>query len=161
MLPCPRVTSKRTFASPLFIHSLCTSRCLFLPAHLLNHKFSMLRYSCLVPGWSTVSKAEASSPFLHMANDVSCLRAVLACCTAVDGVRFIPVLRAGTLWAMHGLQDSVSVISSLTLEHFNSSSRLDARCLFYIALCCSCTWEGLTNELITLSSFSTFDTRTS
>ncbi len=85
MLPCPSAPSKRTFSSqlpprelsplnslpshPLSLlglwDSLCTPRCLLLPTHLLDNQPSALSWSCPMPRWSALSKAEASSSLLH------------------------------------------------------------------------------------------------
>ncbi len=48
----------------------CTYHCLLLLAHLPNHQYSTLKWGCLVPEWSTLSKSKNSSPLLYMTNDV-------------------------------------------------------------------------------------------
>lgn len=131
MLPCPTAPSMGTFSSlpfpshPLSLlclkESLCILHCLLLPSHLLNHKPAVLRWSCLGPRWSALQ--------VHMSR---CLRADFACCVPAYGVHFLPGVRLGTVCATHWSQDSVTVISSLTLAHLYSSVRLETGSAFSI-----------------------------
>ena len=97
-----------------------------------------------------------------------CLRSAFACCVAGLGVHFLPLASVGAVWATHGSRDSVSVISSLTLEHLNSSVRLDTGSsrvpLPYSPMLLKQRGRPnhfLANELSNLSSFSTFEVGTS
>ncbi len=97
-----------------------------------------------------------------------CLRSDFAWWVAAVGFHFLPVTRVGAVWETHGSRDSVSVISSLTLEHLNSSVRLEIGIsrmpLPYSPMLVKHLGSPshfLANELTTLSSFSTFEIGTS
>ena len=53
------------------------------------------------------------------------LSAAFACLVVYDGVHFLPVAREGAAWATNGSLESDNNISSLTLVHLYSSSRLE------------------------------------
>lgn len=76
-------------------HVLC---CLLLLAHLMKDQASGSRWNCLVPLWFALFKAKSSS----LAQGQCCF---------------------GDVWDVFS-QDSDCIISSLTLEHLNSSKRL-------------------------------------
>lgn len=76
----------------------------------------------LLPCGSACSDSESASPMLHLSSNFTCLRADFSCCTASDGIYFLPIANVGaaigrivapTLGACHAETRSESCSASL------------------------------------------------